>query len=154
MDRSLMRKANLAATSFAALFVLSLSTVLPAQARTPAAQTLPIISLDTPLARDAETFEMDKTLDAACRKTGQDKSVCLCITHIMKYELTLSEYRAATRLYDDGGERGRLRDTLKAEGFVARDIVIAEQMAGSLAEDADFTQRCIRAKSYYKTNGR
>ena len=93
MDISLMRKANLAATSFAALFVLSLSTVLPAQARTPAAQTLPIISLDTPLARDAETFEMDKTLDAACRKTGQDKSVCLCITHIMKYELTLSEYR-------------------------------------------------------------
>ena len=153
MDRFLNSRANLAATTFAALFILSSTPVLPAQARSPAAQTVPAISLDTPLARDAETFEMDKTLDAACRKTGQDKSICLCITHIMKYELTLLEYRAATRLYGDSGDRVRLRDTLKAEGFVARDIEIAEQMARTLTEDADFAQRCRQAKSYYKTNG-
>jgi len=51
-----------------------------------AAQTLPAISMNTSGARDARTFESDKALDAACRKSGQDQAICLCVTHVMKYE--------------------------------------------------------------------
>ena len=152
MGRHLNIKTNLAIASVAALFVLSASATLPveAEARIPAAQAYPVISLETSLARDAQTFEADKSLDAACRKSGQDKAVCLCVTHIMKYELTLSEYRAATRLYGQSGDRTALRATLKDEGFEPSEIDMAEQMEISLIEDKDFAPRCAEAKAYYK----
>ena len=152
MGQHLNIKTNLAIASAAALFILSTSAGLPthAEARVPAAQTYPVISLDTPLARDAETFQGDKTLEAACRKTGQETSVCLCVTHIMKYELTLSEYRAATRLYGRTGDRAELHGTLKSEGFKPSEISMAEQMERSLIEDKDFALRCTEAKAYYK----
>lgn len=153
MGRHLKFKNCLAGASLAALFMLSASGTLSAQARSSAAQTYPVISLDTPLARDAETFQGDKTLDAACRKTGQDKSVCLCVTHIMKYELTLSEYRAATRLYGRTENRTELHNTLKNEGFKPSEISMVEQMERSLIEDKDFALRCTEAKSYYKNAG-
>lgn len=140
---------------FAALLVMSASGSIPfhAEAHIAAAQTYPVISLDTPLARDAQTFESDKRLEAACRKTGQDKSVCLCVTHILKYELTLSEYRAATRIYGQSGDRTALRRDLKEEGFATSDIDMAEQMEQSLINDGDFALRCSEAKAYYKTKG-
>lgn len=154
MGRHLNIKANLTATAFTVAFILSASASMQAQARAPEAQTVPVISLDTPLARDAETFQNDKTLDAACRRTGQTNSVCLCVTHIMKYELTLSEYRAATRLYGQSGDRAALRQTLRTEGVSASDIDMAEQMERSLIEDPDFALRCSEAKSYYRNGAR
>lgn len=145
-------KAKLAAVSLAALFVLSASAakLSQAEARIPAAQIYPVISLNTPLARDAQTFETDKKLNAACRKTGQENAVCLCVTHIMKFELTLSEYRAATRLYGQAEDRTALHNALKDEGFKATEINLAEQMEDTLIEDEDFTLRCTEAKAYYK----
>ena len=152
MGQHLNIKANLAVVSLAALFLLSTSATLPAQAeaRVPVAQIYPVISLNTPLARDAETFEADKTLNSACRKTGQGNAICLCVTHIMKYELTLSEYRAATRLYGQPTDRSALHSTLKDEGFKATEIELAQQMERSLIEDEDFALRCNEAKAYYK----
>ena len=153
MGQHLKIKANLAVISIAALFVLSTSATLPAQAeaRVPVAQIYPVISLNTPLARDADTFANDKTLDAACRKTGQENAVCLCVTHIMKYELTLSEYRAATRLYGQPNDRTALHSALRGEGVKATEIGMAEQMEQSLIEDEDFALRCSEAKAYYKS---
>lgn len=154
MGRHLNIKTNLAVVSFAALLVLTASAAMlsQAEARLPVAQIYPAISLNTPLARDADTFENDKTLDAACRKSGQEKSVCLCVTHIMKYELTLSEYRAATRLYGQGKDRTTLHSALKNEGVEPSEIAIAEEMERSLSQDEDFALRCAEAKTYYKTS--
>lgn len=152
MGRHLNIKANFAVVSLASLFVLSTSAALPtqAEARVPVTQIYPAISLNTLLARDAETFEDDKTLNAACRKTGQENAVCLCVTHIMKYELTLSEYRVATRLYGKAQDRKALHSTLKNEGFKSSEIGMAEQMERTLIKDKDFALRCSEAKSYYK----
>jgi len=143
---------NLAAVTLVAFLVFGLNASLPnqAEARIPAPQTVPVIDLDTPLARDANTFDTDKALDATCRKSGQKKSVCLCVTHIMKYELTLSEYRAATRLYGQSGDRTALKQVLRTEGTPASDIAMAEQMERSLLKTDDFAIRCSEAKSYYK----
>jgi len=155
VGRHLNIKTNLAAASLAALFITSASASLPvqAEARIPAAQTYPVISLDTPLARDAQTFDDDKALDAACRQTGEDKAVCLCVTHIMKYELTLSEYQAATRLYGRSNGRSKIRGMLEAEGFKRTEISMAEEMEQSLVGDKDFALRCTEAKAYYQENG-
>jgi hypothetical protein len=102
------------------------------------------------LARDAETFEADRKLEAACRKSGQANATCLCVTHILKYELTLSEYRAVTRLYGQSLQRAGLRRTLREEGFSAADINRAETIERDLIQENDFAQRCSEAKAYYK----
>ena len=153
MGRHLNIKTGLTLFGVAAAFVLGSSGALPitAEARVPAAQTYPVISLNTPLARDAQTFEADKALEATCRKNGQEKAVCLCVTHILKYELTLSEYRAVTRLYGQKGDRNALRQSLKDEGFKSAEIKMAEEMEQSLVEDKDFALRCAEAKAYYNT---
>ena len=152
MGRHLNFKANLAAAAFAALFVLSASTELSAQAPASVAQFYPAISLNTPLARDAETFEIDRGLDAQCRKMGKKSAVCLCVTHVMKYELTLSEYIAAARLYGQPKNRTTLHRVLKDEGFKATEIDMVEDMERSLIEDDDFALRCAEAKTYYRTS--
>ena len=153
MGQLLNIKTGITTASLAALFILSTSAALPNSAEA-AAQTYPVISLDTPLARDAETFENDKALEAACRKTGQDKAVCLCVTHILKYELTLAEYRAATRLYGQSEDRTAFYNSLKNEGFTASEINTAEQMEHSLIDDKDFAVRCNDAKAYYKISSK
>lgn len=154
MGRHLNIKMYLAMASLVSFFVLSASTALPvqAEARIPPAQAYPVISLDTPLARDAQTFEADRTLEAACRQSGQDKAVCLCVTHILKYELTLAEYRAATRLYGRTDDRTELRNMLRNEGFESSEIEMAEQLEISLIEDKDFALRCSEAKAYYQNS--
>lgn len=141
------------AVSFAALVMLGATglTAEKAEARMPAAQTHPIISLNQILARDANTFQNDKALEAGCRKTGHDKSICLCVTHVMKYELTLDQYRAATRLYGQNGNHEDLRRTLQREGFQLEDIYIAEGMERTLISDPNFASRCATAKAYYRT---
>ena len=150
MGRHLNIKAKLAVTASAALFALGASTNLPAQIRNHSAQLHPAISLNTPLARDAKTFELDKNLNAQCRKMGTPSPICLCVTHIMKYELTLSEYQIAARLYGQSENRKPLYQTLKNEGFKTSEINMAEDMERSLTKENDFDVRCEEAKAYYK----
>lgn len=126
----------------------SLST--QAEARSPSTQLHPAISLQTPLARDANTFEMDKALTAACRKTGTQTSVCICVTHVMKYELTLAEYQVATRLYGQPKNRTTIHKVLKGEGFTPSEIGMVEKLEQSLIQDKNFDDRCSEAKAYYK----
>jgi len=145
--RGLMSLAILAGLGLAyAETPIQLSAMAPASA----AQTYPIISLDTPLARDAATFNDDKALNQTCRKEGGEADVCLCLTHVMKYELTLKEYRAAVRLYGLPKDRSAIHLTLQKEGYSKSDIGTAELMERSLITDHDFTLRCAEAKAYYK----
>ncbi len=153
MGRYSNKITKLMAISLTAFILSSPGTILPlqAEARPDAAQFYPAISVNTPLARDEETFENDKTLDAECRKSGRKSAVCLCVTHILKYEMTLSEYQVVTRIYGQPKDRTRLYETLKNEGFNAAEIGIAEDMERSLTENKDFALRCSEAKAYYKT---
>lgn len=138
---------------------LSLCLLAPvastAQAFTAVAQTTPAISRSAPLARDASTFEIDKALNAACRKSGQPNSAitreaCLCVTHVLKYELTLPNYRVAARIYGASGDRTQLYATLRKEGASTAQIALAEGLERDLIMASDFRERCATAKAYYK----
>ena len=76
------------------------------------------------LARDANTFQTDKGLDAACRDAGQEKETCLCLVHVLKYDLPLKNYRAAARRFEQ----------TENNALITRD---------------DFAPRCAEAKAYY-----
>lgn len=117
---------------------------------TASAQTHSALYLPEGGARDANTFEIDKALDAACRKSGQSQSVCLCVTHVMKFEMSLKSYQAATRLYGQPADRTALHRALNRDGFKQTDIQSAEKMERSLIHDADFALRCADAKAYYR----
>ncbi len=147
------------------LGLLSLGAFTPwtfnPQAFTATAQTTPIISTRPTLARDANTFEDDKALNLACRQSRGTASssegsrdVCLCVTHVLKYELTLAEYRAAVRLYGKAQDRETLRQTLQSQGLTASEITKAEEMERTLVGSDDFAQRCANAKAYYKRKRR
>lgn len=152
MGRHLNIEMKLAAAAMTGIFALSASTSLPAHAQAASAQLYPTISLNTPLARDADTFEIDKILNAQCRKIGKPSAMCLCVTHVMKYELTLAEYQVATRLYGRPENRTTLHQRLKSEGYNASEIKTAEDMERSLTEDNDFDTRCSDAKAYYRND--
>ena len=119
------------------------------------AQTLPAISTsESNAARDASTFQLDKTLEASCRKSGQTGAVCLCVTYVMKYELSLKEYSAATRLYGEQTNREPLRTQLYDEGYQMAEIETALKMERDLIQNIDFAERCANAKAYYRTTRR
>ncbi len=119
------------------------------------AQTLPLISpTEIDDARDVNTFQLDKTLEAACRKSGQKGTICLCVTHVLKYELSLKEYSAVTRLYGQSENRDMIQAQLYAEGYHKADIDTAIKMAQHLIQNIDFAERCANAKAYYKTTRR
>jgi hypothetical protein len=129
--------------------------VSTAQAFTAVAQTTPAITRSAPLARDASTFEIDKALNAACRKSGQPNSAitretCLCVTHILKYELTLPDYRVAARIYGASGDRTQLYTTLRREGASSAQLAFAEGLERDLILSSNFRERCATAKAYYK----
>ena len=152
MGRHLNIKVKLTAATLAAAFILSTSTGVPAQALPPVAQFYPSIPLNAQLARDADTFESDKALNEQCRTMGKRSAVCLCVTHVMKYELTLSEYYVATRLYGQAKNRNTLYQSLKSEGYKPAEINMAEEMERSLTEENDFDARCKDAKAYYRND--
>ena len=116
------------------------------------AQTIPAITSLRSTGRDASTFQSDKALEAACRKSGQDKAVCLCVTYVMKYEMSLNSYRAATLLYGQSGDRSRLHNALSREGYSKSEIELAEKMERILTRANDFAMRCAKAKAYYRTS--
>lgn len=147
-------KAALVVASIAGLAAMGLSGARPAFAapNMQAAQTHSASTIDNLMARDANTFQDDKALNAACRKMGRDNAVCLCVTHVMKYELSLKQYRAATRLYGTTIQRNAIRKSLQSEGFSMSEIKVAEEMETSLTADPNFSYRCTDAKAYYKTS--
>jgi len=111
---------------------------------------MPIISLQAELARDADTFADDKTLVAACMDKGQAKQTCLCVTHVLKYEMTLNEYRAAVHLYKKEDKPNLEMASLRALNLTPQDINTARQMMRGLTESQDFSERCSEARAYYR----
>ena len=149
-NRNIITSLAALSTALCLLLLAGASLSAQAKARTPAGQTQPAVRLISLEARDAETFQSDKTLEASCRKSGQNKSICLCVTYILKYEMTLSEYEVVTRLYGQTQNRQTLHQSLKNEGFKPSEIGKAEAIEKALTQAVDFDARCLAAKSYYK----
>jgi len=148
------RHYNLQKLTFGLTVLAALSFAFPRfampQANAASAQTIPAINAAPPGARDADTFQSDKALDAACRKSGQNTAVCLCLIHVMKYEMSLTSYRAAPRLFGQSGDRAELHRKLYSEGYRKSDVETAEHMERSLITAVDFAPRCAESKAYYR----
>ena len=112
--------------------------------------SMPIISLQAELARDADTFADDKTLVTACMDKGQAKQTCLCVTHVLKYEMTMDEYRAAIHLYKRGDKEVMEMASLREIDLTPQDISTAREMLRGLTEAQDFSERCSEARAYYR----
>ena len=154
MKRSYIFKSLVFAGVFIAAVNFGFPEVKSPDANAASAQTLNAITVVEPGARDTDTFEDDKALEEACRKSGQNKAVCLCVTHVMKYEMSLKSYKAATMLYGQSGNRSDLHDALTRKGYEKIDIDFAEDMERKLTRASDFSLRCANAKAYYKTSSR
>jgi len=110
----------------AGLFSIGASATAPEQTETYSSspQSYALAAPLDRLARDANTFKTDKGLDAACREAGQKKETCLCVVHILKYDLPLKDYETAARQFEQ-----------------AEDITLIKRK--------DFATRCTEAKAYY-----
>ncbi|MGB6228684.1 MAG: hypothetical protein WBF53_00985 [Litorimonas sp.] len=134
--------ATLAASMAALLFAVS--PVGEAEAQTPAPAPLTDAAAlgDRAPARNIDTPFEDRRLTNACIEAGLSKADCLCVTKVLKYELTLSEYRDAVRRHTTGpvlinaSTRGRARTQ-------------PDPALQTLIGGADFDQRCVAADRHF-----
>lgn len=105
-----------------------------------------------PLARDTSTFREDVALTNACVESGQNKADCLCVTYVLKYELSLPDYRAASQMLftpanaDAAAQRAA---NLSARNIPAR-ITRYRNLNRELISQSDFAPRCTEADHYFK----
>lgn len=96
-------------------------------------------------ARELETYGDDVRLTNQCIDRGGDKAECVCVVSVLKYELTLGEYRRAARAW-----------TVPA-GYRAQDGVSpmrdADGALRGLTRAEDFQRRCAVAKTYFARTG-
>lgn len=112
----------------------------------------------TPLARNLATQESDRALTNNCVEGGYEKQECLCVTQVLKYELSLREYDAAALIFalesdPDSTDEALDRDNAKAElykkGYSETELADLDRMSRSLMDASDFARRCQKASTYY-----
>lgn len=134
------------------------STDMMAQASTLEASTLEATTLqpvgDHISARDQQTFDQDLSLTNACVKSGQNKTECLCVTRVLKYELNLREYRIASQLYTHQSPDAHrvVKLSLIQQGYKDEEIDRLSRYSNKLTEASNFQMRCQEAQAYF-TNG-
>lgn len=117
-----------------------------AQASTPITENLS--------ARDAATSRADIALTNSCIEAGQTKDYCLCVTKVLKYQMSLREYMAAVKLYPNGFNsdptaRSALKISLRQSGYNDQEITNIENFQSQLLERTNLKQQCEMASAYY-----
>lgn len=106
------------------------------------------------LARDAATSRDDITLTNSCIEAGKSKNHCLCVTKVFKHEMSLRDYRAATKLYQsmvssEPTARSSTKMSLKQLGYVDHEITNLDKLQRDLSAKADLKNRCEIADAYF-----
>jgi len=101
-------------------------------------------------ARDAMTYEDDKRLTNSCIEGGQDKTDCLCLTRIFKYELSLRDYKAVSFMFNQ--DINNMTPKLLKSGFSSTEISKLKNLEKTVQKSADFRSRCFNAKTYYSAD--
>jgi len=99
-----------------------------------------------PQARDAATHINDKRLTNNCIESGYNKTECLCLTRIFKYELSLKDYETMAVIFDDTESNVQ---TLLSYGYNRSKLNKLKVLSETLSKSADFTSRCAKAETYY-----
>jgi len=105
-------------------------------------------------ARDAATSRDDINLTNICIDAGQSKTHCLCVTKIFKHEMSLRQYKAATRLYasmvsSEPAARNATNMRLKQLGYIDTEIKIVDTLQRTLSNETKFHDRCALADAYF-----
>ncbi len=102
-------------------------------------------------ARDQPTFQQDLSLTNSCIEGGRDKTECLCVTRVLKYELSLREYRLASQIFARPApqEQSALRLTLMQQGYEDEEIGRLSSYTGKLTSASNFQNRCAEANAYF-----
>lgn len=109
---------------------------------------------ETLSARDAATSRYDISLTNSCIEAGKSKQHCLCLTKIFKYEMSLREYKAATKLYQsmvssEPTARSVTKISLHQLGYVESEITTVDNLQRNLAKNSQFENLCATADSYF-----
>ncbi|MGB3455416.1 MAG: hypothetical protein WBG08_08825 [Litorimonas sp.] len=121
------------------LGTLLTASVLPVPATAPDAVAQDKVAETVVQARHVATFETDIALTNQCVRDGGGKAVCLCVTKVLKHELTLEDYQDAVRGYVAN------TDTKATPWIEASHAGPVVRLAGS----ADFIDRCKAADRYF-----
>lgn len=117
-----------------------------------AAPSLKPVAKGDVLARDVSTFTEDLRLTNECVDSGVGKTECLCVTRVLKYELSLREYRAASLIYAapiKSGERRAKKIDLMSRGYSQTEITAVDSLTRNLTKQADFVSRCSEAAEWF-----
>ncbi|WP_409432182.1 hypothetical protein ACJ3XI_08155 [Litorimonas sp. RW-G-Af-16] len=103
-------------------------------------------------ARDLPTAREDLTLTNQCIDDGKDKTECLCVTTVLKYELSLREYRVASQIYTakPNTNQSAIKMTLAQQGYTDEEISRLSRFTSNLTSESDFSARCSEAQTYFK----
>ena len=99
---------------------------------------------DDGMARSADTVADDLRLINRCIDNGRSKAECLCVTQVMKYEMTLTDYRRAARAYTlqasvvTRGQNVQAEPAKRVEGDIS-----------AMVSAPNFEYRCAAARDYF-----
>ncbi len=123
--------------------------------KTEQSMALAATSVNEPLsARDAATSRYDINLTNSCIESGKSKQHCLCVTKIFKYEMSLRDYKAATKLYQsmvstEPTARSVTKIALQQLGYVDSEITTVDNLQRNLSKNAQFESLCAMADTYF-----
>jgi len=106
------------------------------------------------LARDMPTFREDTGLANSCIEAGGTKTHCICVTTILKHEMSVREYKAAVKLFAAGksAEPTAMTSTkmsLRSQTYTPREINRINAFQRKLIEADGFEDRCTQAAQYF-----
>lgn len=139
-----------------ATFGLALIPTADISAKKPvatASSIAPEIAQTTP-ARDIDTYEYDRRITNDCVEAGQDKTLCLCVTQVLKYELNFGDYQSAALQYaasdEESEDQAATLLTASTQNTIS-DLRRREmsQSFQALSQTVDFDNRCRTANRYF-----
>jgi hypothetical protein len=93
------------------------------------------------LARDEATYTADVRLTNACIDQGGSKADCICVVQVLKYELSLSDYRNTAQTWSKP-----VHINARTQSSPARSV---ESPLQTLTKSPDFGYRCQVARGFF-----
>lgn len=139
-----MTKANRTHNIIAAMAVALTTAAMPSVAFAQTSQAVRASVSDNNMARSADTVSDDLRLINRCIDNGRSKSECLCVTQVMKYEMSLSDYRRAARAYDV-----KVSMVSRGNDPFAGPAARVESDITAMVSSPNFDYRCAAARDYF-----
>lgn len=105
-------------------------------------------------ARNAATHDDDLRITNQCVEAGETKEACLCVTHILKYEMSIGEYAKTAAQFAPSQPEGTGPAVIEAsiETDPVSDLQRRQMVTAfrTITTSSDFAQRCGVASRYFE----